>query len=200
MSEFSDRFSNIASYYDKLVKQYGHDPRSCDYGRAESQRIKFEVLTDGIKINNNRILDVGCGMADYNVFLNERFDNFQYTGIDISDEMIKTARELHPGLDIRKLDIMKESPGEYDYIVANGIFYLLGDNAITLMKTLVSRMFDLSQKGLAFNSLSSFAVDQEANEFYADPGEIINYCLTLTDRVVIRHDYHKRDFTVFMYR
>jgi hypothetical protein len=53
---------------------------------------------------------------------------------------------------------------------------------------------------LAFNSLSNWANDQEANEFYADPVQVLNFCRELTPWVVLRHDYHPRDFTVYMYK
>lgn len=190
----------VASYYDSLVKKYGHDPRACDYGRPESQLIKFNILYQGILTDGKTILDVGCGFADFYTFLEARTNSVKYTGIDISDQMINHARQIHPNLDIRKLNILKDDPGRFDYIVANGIFYLLGRNAWTMMKQLVSRMYDLSEEGIAFNSLSIFSPEKETGEFYADPGKVMNYCLSSSKKVVLRHDYHERDFSVFMYK
>jgi hypothetical protein len=53
---------------------------------------------------------------------------------------------------------------------------------------------------VAFNSLSAWATDQEAGEFYADPLRVVDFCRRITPRVVLRHDYHPRDFTVYLYK
>ena len=64
MSE-TDPFGAIAAYYDALVARYGHHPRACDYGRAESQRVKFRVLSEVMPLAGLSLLDVGCGFAGY---------------------------------------------------------------------------------------------------------------------------------------
>jgi hypothetical protein len=68
------------------------------------------------------------------------------------------------------------------------------------MRSFVSRMWQMAKVAVAFNTLSSWAPDQEAGEFYADPVETLAFCRTLTPRLTLRHDYHRRDFTVYMYR
>src|SRR5580698_8834420 len=82
--QMTDPFARIADYYDSLVRKYGHDPRACDYGRAESQKIKFRVLSEVLPLANSSLLDVGCGFADFATFLGERFPGLQYSGIDLS--------------------------------------------------------------------------------------------------------------------
>jgi hypothetical protein len=76
----------------------------------------------------------------------------------------------------------------------------LGDQAWPMMQQLIERMYDLATKAVAFNSLSAWATDQEASEFYADPLRVVEFCRRLTPRVVLRHDYHSRDFTVYLYK
>jgi len=61
-------------------------------------------------------------------------------------------------------------------------------------------MFSLATSAVAFNTLSTWAQDQEAGEFYADPLKVVEFCRTLTPWVVMRHDYHPRDFTVYLYK
>ncbi|GBO51707.1 hypothetical protein APA_948 [Pseudanabaena sp. lw0831] len=41
-----------------MITRYGHNPRACDYGRAESQQIKFETLAQVMPIQGKRILDI----------------------------------------------------------------------------------------------------------------------------------------------
>ena len=68
------------------------------------------------------------------------------------------------------------------------------------MFSIIEKMFELSTGVIAFNSLSSWAKDPQAKEFYADPATVLHFCRELTPWVVLRHEYHPRDFTVFMYK
>ena len=199
--QMTDPFVRIADYYDGLVRKYGHDPRACDYGRVESQKIKFQVLSEVLPLANLSLLDVGCGFADFATFLTGRFPGLQYSGIDLSSAMVKEAQRNHPELDLRVANISDAAlKRTFDVVTANGIFYLLGDEAWPMMQRMVERMYALATTAVAFNSLSAWATDQEAGEFYADPLQVVDFCRRLTPRVVLRHDYHPRDFTVYLYK
>lgn len=193
-------FEQIGDYYDQLVDQHGYTPRACDYGDPRSQEAKFEVLADVIDSEPCEVLDVGCGFADFGDFLRKRCDNVSYTGIDLSERMIDQARRTHPQADLRHGNILDQNLGTFDYVFANGIFYLLGDHAESTMRDLIERMWDLADRAVAFNSLSTWAPDQEPDEFHADPLDVLDFCRTLTKRVTLRHDYHPRDFTVYLQR
>src|SRR3954470_20393985 len=65
-------FERIASYYDGLVDEHGHDPRACDYGNPGAQQTKFRVLSEATPLQGLRVLDVGCGFADWADWLRER--------------------------------------------------------------------------------------------------------------------------------
>ena len=192
--------ARIAAYYDALVDKYGHSPRACDYGRARSQEAKFRVLADVLPLTGKSILDVGCGFADFSDFLAARYGRVRYVGVDVSPGMIKQAKRLHPKLDLRLGNIFEDEPGTFDVVCANGIFYLLGKDARSLMKRAIRRMFGMCTRALAFNSLSHWAPDRVGREFYADPLETLDFCRTLTPWVVLRQDYHPRDFTIYMYK
>lgn len=194
-------FSRITEYYNLLVDRHGHDPRACDYGRAESQLIKFKVLSEMLDYSGKSVLDVGCGFADYARFLEDRYEGVRYTGIDLSPRMIAEARKLRPDLDLRVGNVLAEEGSEtFDVVIANGIFYLLREEAPSLMAEMVRRMFDLAKIALGFNTLSAWAPDPEPGEFHADPLDVLRLGRSLTSRLVLRHDYHSRDFTIYIYK
>jgi SAM-dependent methyltransferase len=196
-----DPFARIASYYQDLVAKYGHDPRACDYGRPQSQGVKFRVLSEVMPLNGCSVLDVGCGFADFRQFLKTRFSDVRYSGIDVCPAMVEQARHLDPSVDVKLGNILEYSIRDsIDLVTANGIFYLLGDGAWSTMKEIIRRMYALTRQAVAFNSLSAWAEDKEGGEFYAEPEEVLQFCRTLTPWVVLRHDYHPRDFTIYMYR
>jgi SAM-dependent methyltransferase len=196
-----DPFGRIANYYQDLVQKYGHDPRACDYGRPQSQEIKFRVLSEAMPVKGRSVLDVGCGFADFHRFLRDRFGEVRYSGIDVCPAMVEEARRLDPHCEVKLANILDASIRErFDLVTANGIFYLLGDEAWSTMQEIVRRMYAVAEHAVAFNSLSSWAEDKDPGEFYADPAEVLQFCRTLTPWVLLRHDYHPRDFTIYMYK
>ena len=124
----------------------------------------------------------------------------RYTGVDLSPAMIALAKERRPDLDVRVANILEEDLGEFDVVMANGIFYLLGEDAEALMRRLVERMWAHAGRALAFNSLSAWGPDPEPGEFYADPAATLAWTRELTPYLALRHDYHTRDFTIYAYR
>jgi SAM-dependent methyltransferase len=152
-------------------------------------------------LDNRSLLDVGCGFADFERYLAPRFTGLRYSGIDICEAMVTEALRLSPSLDVRVGNLLNFSSKEqFDLVTANGILYLLGKNAWPIMQSLILRMYELCREAAAFNSLSAWATDKETGEFYPDPLLVLEFCRTLTPWVVLRHDYHARDFTIYMYK
>ncbi|HMC72736.1 MAG TPA: class I SAM-dependent methyltransferase, partial [Terriglobales bacterium] len=152
-------------------------------------------------LKGRSVLDVGCGFADFHRFLRDHFGEVRYSGIDVCPAMVEEARRLDPGCEVKLANILHDSIRErFDLVTANGIFYLLGDEAWPTMQEIVRRMYAAAEHAVAFNSLSSWAEDKEPGEYYADPAEVLQFCRTLTPWVVLRHDYHPRDFTIYMYK
>lgn len=199
--QMTDPFVRIADYYDGLIRQYGHDPRACDYGRPESQSTKFRVLSEVLPLSDSSLLDVGCGFADFASYLQSRFPGLRYSGIDLCAAMVSEARRNHPDLDLRVANIFDTSfDRTFDVVTANGIFYLLGERAWPMMQQIIERMYALAKSAVAFNSLSAWAKEKDAGEFYADPLLVVDFCRRLTPWVVLRHDYHPHDFTIYLYK
>jgi SAM-dependent methyltransferase len=193
--------NNISNYYNNLVSKYGHDPRSCDYGHANSQKVKFNVLSQAASYDAKSILDIGCGFADYFDFLNEKFKEIDYHGVDISEMMISEGKKLHPEIKLELRNVFENPPlKKYDIVTANGIFYLLGNDSRLLMYQFIKKMFDMTNDLVVFNSLSTWAIDQVEGEFYADPCKTMAYCKSLSPWITLRHDYHPRDFSIFIYK
>lgn len=195
------KIARIGKYYEALVQEHGAAPRSCDYGRPASQSRKFAAVAGVMPLAGRRVLDVGCGLADFAAFLARIDTGIRYVGVDIAPAMLAQAKALRPEVDVRRLDILEETPeGAFDLVTANGIFYLLGSDAEALMHRLVTRMFALTSHAVAFTSLSTWAPHQEPGEFYADPEATLRFCRTLTPWVVLRHDYALHDFTIYLYK
>ena len=197
----SDDQKNI-KVYESLLAEHGETYRALDWGSRESQQKRFEVLA-GIGISaGDRILDVGCGLADLNAWLIEHRPGVKYSGIDLTPGMAERAQSRFPTVQILNKTIfdLDLSIGSFDYLFASGIFFLRKENPRQYIESTIVRMFNSATRGIAFNSLSAWARAKVDGEFYAEPVDVVNFCKTLSPYVVLRHDYHPADFTVYVYR
>lgn len=193
--------AHVAAHYDRLVERYGGSHHALDYGSRKSQRIRFDVLASGLALADKRVLDVGCGMADFKSYLDERGIACTYAGVDASARMVAEARKRHEKVALTVGDILAPGIGTpCDVALANGIFYLLGERADVLQREIIEHMWELAEDAVAFTSLSSWAPEQSEGEYLADPIALLRFCRTLTPWVRLRHDYLPHDFTIFLYK
>ena len=197
----NDDVKNI-KLYESLLKKYKKGFRTLNWGSSKSQIRRFKVLAEIGISSGDKVLDVGCGLADFYNWIKKNKLKIKYTGLDITPGMIKKSKKKFPKINfiqgtIDHLNIMSQN---FDYIIASGIFVYIKNNPDKYMKKTISKMYSLSKKGIAFNSLSSFSLKKDKNEFYANPSDMFNFCKNLSSRVVLRHDYHDNDFTIYMYK
>lgn len=190
------------AFYQSLLAKHGETYRALDWGSRESQQKRFEVLAGIGVTKGDRILDVGCGLADFNEWLIENRPGVEYSGIDLTPGMVERAQARFPNAKILNKTIFDEdlTIGPFDYLFASGIFVFRQESPENYLFSTIKMMYCLCIKGLSFNSLSVWAGEKSPNEFYADPVSVINFCKTLSQKIVLRHDYHQADFTIYMYK
>jgi SAM-dependent methyltransferase len=203
MNWFEDDKREIAFYSD-LARRHGISHEALNWGSAESQKLRFKVLSEiGIKPGAS-ILDIGCGTADFYGWLVEADQRpTAYFGVDHTPCMIELAQKRFPEARFQVADPLQggeEVLGVHDYVFASGIFAHRQHEPMTYLQECVRRMYDLCRIGTGFNSLSAWMPKPQGNEFNCDPEAVLEFCKTLTPWVSLRHDYHARDFTVYLYR
>ena len=116
--------------------------------------------------------------------------------------MVERAKMRHPSVKFKRGTIQDEffSSHKYDYLVASGIFAHRQQKPEVYLEKTITKMFLCARKRIAFSSLSSWIKVKEKNEFYADPSRVMGFCGSITPHVVLRHDYHPVDFTIYMYK
>ena len=98
-------------------------------------------------------------------------------------------------------------PNIQDYCLLSGVFNNTMPDNITFMKETLKKMFDASNKGIAFNALSTYVDYQDKDLYYSNPVEIFDFCkTTLGNKVVLRHEYQTKpnvmpfEYTVYVYK
>lgn len=200
-SKHLDDIKNI-KIYENLLLLHGETYRALDWGSKESQLKRFEVLSEIGFDNGDSVLDVGCGLSDFNFWLEERFPNLNYSGLDLSPKMIEKSNKRYPNCRFFLGSILDVDFGakQFDFLVASGIFVFRENDPLGYMKKTIERMYKLCIKGTAFNCLSNFTINNSDAEFTADPCDIFRFCKSISSRVILRHDYHPNDFTIYLYK
>ncbi len=190
----SERFTSMV-----VSEQDGF--RAVGWGSHGSQMRRFEVMSQIAQLRGARILDVGCGLGAFHNWLTDNDFEHDYYGCDITLEMVKRARENTGLSTIYHGDLSMFSECEqFDYVFASGIFCFDVQGCHITMNKTVADMYALARKGVCFNTLSDLADSKEPDEFYANPARCLTDCQKLSRKVVLRHDYHPADFTVYLYR
>lgn len=191
----------IVEFYERKVDQYGDSFDAVGWGSRESQQRRFQVLAEIANLRGAAILDIGCGLGDFYGYLREQGIDVQYVGYDLSPKMVGVAQAKFPGVSFEAKDILAEKvEGAFDYVFASGTFNLRIEDSEKVLKAMISRMYGIARRGVGFNAMSAYADYFNEAEYYASPEALFTFCKSLTNRVVLRHDYMPHDFTIWMYR
>ncbi|MEK7188512.1 MAG: class I SAM-dependent methyltransferase [Patescibacteria group bacterium] len=201
MQKISQKIRKI--YQDKF-KTYGLDSKSLNWKRLGASHQRFRQIWAGIDFNHKSVLDVGCGFGELARFLPQRYEEVSYTGIDLVPEFIEVAKSRFPKYRFLARDYLEKPLDEkFDVIVASGILNTNVSNNMEYRKKAIQTMFRYVKGVFVFNMLGGYPQpknNSKSNIWYADSLEILKYCLSLTRRVVLRHHYNPKDFTIFMYK
>lgn len=178
-----------------------------DWASAHSQKARFQVLVENVRLHGKSLLDVGCGLGDLWAFLKRDRIDVSYTGVDILEKMVREAQRRHPDARFLQGDVFAESPDQrlfgpesFDYVFCSGIFNLdLGNNKDFLPRA-VPRLLEIASEGVVFNLLHSRTSYRDSCQdhvyAYYDPAEVLAMLLRLPCRTIILDDYLPNDFTV----
>lgn len=199
----------IRAYQDRL-REFGPSAQAVQYSDAESQFARFAVLA-GIDPDMVSVLDVGCGLCDFQRFLRARGSRARYLGVDIVPEFVTLSQQAladDPAADAQLVDVADEAlPEGSDYAVLSGVFNNAMDDNWGFMTRTLRRMWDAAARGIAFNAMSTHVDYRDPELWYVDPMEVLTFCKSeLGGHPVLRHDYITRpggfpfEFAVYVYR
>ncbi|MBI3511399.1 MAG: class I SAM-dependent methyltransferase [Bacteroidetes bacterium] len=198
--------SKIEKLYSGNIEKFGIDSRSVGWKDAGSQSLRFQKLMNVVSEKNVpfTINELGCGYGElYKFLLAENFSVNKFSGYDISDEMLKSARN-YLGED-EKVKLIKgpQLEQEADYSTTSGIFNVMFDarkeDWEDYIKETLLNMNRFSTKGFSFNLLTSYVDFKAADLYYADPAIFFDFCKReCSKQVALLHDYPLYEWTIIV--
>jgi SAM-dependent methyltransferase len=201
-----DILAEVASYYSAKLAEHGATPRGVDWNGEESQMLRFKQLTKVIRQPKGFLLnDLGCGYGALYDYLQTKYQDFTYTGCDVSSDMILAACGRGASYHNAKFIVAAAPPEIADYGIASGIFNVrLGQSDAKwydYLKATLDVLDRTSQHGFAFNCLTSYSNTEKMRShlYYADPCALFNLCKRRYSRhVALLHDYGLYEFTIIV--
>ena len=102
----TDASALLVTHYSHAFQKHGANASGVDWGSKERHQLRLNAMFEKLSFNKAKdgvILDIGCGygelvtvLKDYNIPLDDC-----YVGVEPCQEMVHSARELHPGYDFR---------------------------------------------------------------------------------------------------
>lgn len=199
---FREDDERTISYFSDRLDEFGEDPRALDWSGAEAQLLRFGVIGDIGIAEEHSVLDVGCGQGDFFEWLRRRGLQENYTGADISEDMLAIAGKRWPEASFHRASALEVTTlGKFDWVIASGIFYLRVHEPYGYLEQAVSEMYACAHQGVCFNTLADWGGRSgDDNEFRAIPSKVLEICHAICPRVVLRADYHPGDITVCLYK
>ena len=206
-----DRVSEtLRRHYEQKFQQYGPSSLGVDWGNDKTrQELRYDKMLNIIAHQPSEVptvLDVGCGYAGLLQYANQKGICLKYTGIDVAENMIAYAREAFPAAVLIAGDILKASFAQrFQYVVCNGVLTQKLDVPGLVMDAFASRLirklFELCDKGAAFNVMTTKVNYFSNHLYYRNPAELLSWCMTeITPYVSIDHSYPLFEFTMYLFR
>ena len=153
----SNTIKKIDHYYSSKVIEYGCTPKGVDWNDVPSQITRFVQLLKIIDGNNKfTINDIGCGYGALYEFMKNKYQFFEYYGLDISKVMIENASNNYKSENV-SFSVSNIPESIANYSVASGIFNVKlnakNHDWLNYIKYTIDIMNQKSNKGFAFNCL-----------------------------------------------
>ena len=132
--------------------------------------------------------------------------NIKYTGIDISENMIKVSKVRYPKNNYICGDILIDQNivPKADYIIINGLFTQKGKNTNKgmkiFMKKIITILYKKASRGIAFNCMSPNVDWKNNKNFYLDFNYLFNLINKLSKNFVVVHNYGLYEYTCYLYK
>jgi hypothetical protein len=204
-------YRSIVAHYESCLERHGDTFRGVDWPNEEDAMTRYRIMLEVVRSEPGQkvsLLDFGCGASHLFQFMRDReINDIQYSGLDLSEPFITLSKRKYPHNTYYCLDFLKESDAlpNFDYVIMNGVFTekcsLSFDDMLAYFKALISKVFAITNRGIAFNVMSK-QVDWERDDLFHLPLDTLAWFLTkeVTRNFAIRNDYGLYEYTTYIYK
>lgn len=201
----SSSILKMEEYYKNLFNKFGYSTESLGWHKG-NQFLRFYQLTNHWELENSSILDVGCGFGDFNKYLElNKITKYNYVGIDLLNDFITEANKQYSNENINFIlgNFMKTKINtNIDYSIASGTFnYKIKEvDCYNYVYDNMKKMFDISNKAIAIDFLSSRVDYFHEHNFNYCPSKILEMAYGLSRRVILNNSFLPFEFAIVIFK
>lgn len=188
--------------YQNAFKKYKVHPKSLFWATKKAAEQRYKQLVADLDFEGKTVLDVGCGFGNIIPFISKKAKNFSYTGVDAVPEFIKAAQKKYPKHRFLQRDYFNHPLREkFDVVISSGALNSNFKNPYHFRKKAIKTMFDHAREKMAFNMAGFYPQPKNKKKyrvFFANSLIILKYCLSLSSRLIFRHHYNRKEFTIII--
>lgn len=192
-----------AKIYQKAFKKHGVHPKALRWASAKSAGLRLKELVADLDFEGKSVLDVGCGFGDIIPYLSRKAKKFDFTGVDMVPEFIQAAQKKYPKYRFVLRDYFSQPMKEkFDIIISSGALNSNFQNPYRFRKKAIRTLFNHAREAISFNMAGSHPQPRNkkaSRVYYTDSLTILKYCLSLSPKLIFRHHYHRKDFTIVLF-
>ena len=205
---------NQKPFYLIKFKKYCYNSRALGWNSRECQYLRFQKISELFryeKFGHFTVHEVGCGLGHFKSYLDENQWNVRYSGSDIVEDFIDTCRKKFPDCSFyveniaNDLDQINSDIKGGDYYCLSGTFNPKGDTPIDRWEKFIFKsienMYNMANKGICVNFLTTYCDYFNDNLYYADPGRIIDWSIRKCSRFIsFHHDIPLYEYFMYIYK
>lgn len=191
----------ILHFHRHRIATHGDDVMALGWRNADSQQKRFDVISSLADFSGRTVLDVGCGRGDLKAFLDRRFADVAYIGIDQMPEFIADANARYaPTAHIStcrfyQADFSEVSFPRVDYVIASGaLAYRTAEAGFVF--DMIERLYAASERAVIFNFLDADRFPDHPLLQGHDCEAVIAHCQRISPDVEVVRGYLDDDITV----
>lgn len=193
----------LARLSEETLRQCGVNALGAGWSSAESQELRFSMLTRAAGLRNGDAItvnDLGCGYgALYDHLVRSGIGVVAYNGYDISRHMVSAARARLPAARVHlEQSAFVSRTADFSFLSGPLNLKTSGDAEWKLYARKVVRdLAEHSHLGLAFNMMSTKVTYRVDDLFYADPAEWLHWCRSeISSSLELYEDYPLYEWTI----
>ena len=193
----------IASQRDAW-QRFGFHPNALFWSNKEIQELRFQVLLQAGIQAGDTLLDVGCGFGDFAAWLEGQGRAVDYTGLDLSAELLAEGHKRYPDIKLHEGDLFEFDPphNSYHWLTLSGTLNRDHGDGGEYARSVIDRMYRACSIGIAFNLLDSRHPWTEGRWDLQSflPNDIATLAAKLSPHYQILDDYLANDFSVIIWK
>lgn len=200
----TDNETALVKLYQRAFADHGDTPAGVLWPRGR-QSLRFDALTQHFSGDSFSILDYGCGLAHLKVYLDQRFSQYEYRGVDLVPEFVSTVAAKYPGVSVQLVQSHTDISTPVDHVIISGTFNII-DGAdqrayLERVQAVLLHLFSLARVSLAVNFMTDRVDFMQPKACHVNVDEMMNFARRhMSPRLRVDESYMPYEFTLVVFK